>query len=409
MKFAQVLKRLIPSLFKRLTQLSLPFILSLGVTLPAGAAGRGTSGGLTLIEAPSARASSLGEAFTAAQNDIAAFGYNPAALGSLGGGHFSFLHERGFADDAFSHFMIGSPLQKGGVGLAIGVYNGGEIELNDGVSKRTVQAQRDLTVALGYARGFGKWTAGITGKMIDSQLAETASARAFAVDLGLNYSLTPSLRFGGAIQNFGTELKYIEEGDPLPRIMRAGLAYDVTRLPLPATLFLDVPYFANEREWRPALGVELRMGPMPLRAGFRRDGRQNEFTVGTGFNFGTASLDYAFEMVGELESNHRIAFSKRFDSPFQRSENLLVKGEERPAAETTRAVGRAAQRASSLANRPATRKAPRVYVIRRGDTLGSISRKFYGHDGLWRWLAAKNGAFIDDPNNLTVGQKIVIP
>src|SRR5687767_928652 len=73
------------------------------------AKGTGTSGGLTLIESPSARASSMGEAFSAMTNDISAFGYNPASLQSLEHGQASFMYQQGLVEDAFGQFMIGGP------------------------------------------------------------------------------------------------------------------------------------------------------------------------------------------------------------------------------------------------------------------------------------------------------------
>ncbi len=47
------------------------------------------------------------------------------------------------------------------------------------------------------------------------------------------------------------------------------------------------------------------------------------------------------------------------------------------------------------------------YTIRKGDTLGSISRKFYGSTKYWKKIAAANG--ISNPASLKVGRKIVIP
>ena len=75
-------------------------------------------GGLSLLEPTGARAASLGEAFSAMTNDITAFGYNPASLGSLETGQASFMYEKGLAEDSYGHFLIGTPSQKGsGLGL----------------------------------------------------------------------------------------------------------------------------------------------------------------------------------------------------------------------------------------------------------------------------------------------------
>ena len=139
------------------------------------AKGVGTSGGLTLLEAYGARPAALGEAYTAATNDIAAMGYNPASLKSLETGHGSFMYQKGLAEDAYGHFMVGAPTRLGHLGLSIGYYNGGEIELFDGTQERTVNAQTDLTVAMGYAGSIGNLALGVTGKYLSSELIETCT------------------------------------------------------------------------------------------------------------------------------------------------------------------------------------------------------------------------------------------
>jgi nucleoid-associated protein YgaU len=48
-----------------------------------------------------------------------------------------------------------------------------------------------------------------------------------------------------------------------------------------------------------------------------------------------------------------------------------------------------------------------TYTIQRGDTLTSISRKFYGTPARVRDIAAANG--ITDPNKIKVGQTLTLP
>ncbi|MFH1264735.1 MAG: LysM peptidoglycan-binding domain-containing protein, partial [Planctomycetota bacterium] len=52
-----------------------------------------------------------------------------------------------------------------------------------------------------------------------------------------------------------------------------------------------------------------------------------------------------------------------------------------------------------------------VYVVRSGDTLIGIARRFYGKDAprLWRQIADANKSTLRDPKRLAVGQKLVIP
>jgi nucleoid-associated protein YgaU len=57
----------------------------------------------------------------------------------------------------------------------------------------------------------------------------------------------------------------------------------------------------------------------------------------------------------------------------------------------------------------AAKKAGRTYVVRSGDTLFSISRKFYKSSKRWKEILEANRKSIRDPKKLTVGEKLVIP
>lgn len=70
-----------------------------------------------------------------------------------------------------------------------------------------------------------------------------------------------------------------------------------------------------------------------------------------------------------------------------------------------------------LEERPAPRaawersqkKAGQTYVVQSGDTLFSISRKFYNSPKRWKAILEANKKNIRDPKDLTVGQTLVIP
>jgi LysM repeat protein len=52
---------------------------------------------------------------------------------------------------------------------------------------------------------------------------------------------------------------------------------------------------------------------------------------------------------------------------------------------------------------------PRTYVVRQGDTLASISRKFYKSSGRWKKIRDANKGVIDDPAKLKPGTALTIP
>jgi LysM repeat protein len=51
----------------------------------------------------------------------------------------------------------------------------------------------------------------------------------------------------------------------------------------------------------------------------------------------------------------------------------------------------------------------RTYVVEEGDTLASISRKFYKTSSRWKEILNANKKEIDDPDNLKAGQRLNIP
>jgi nucleoid-associated protein YgaU len=55
------------------------------------------------------------------------------------------------------------------------------------------------------------------------------------------------------------------------------------------------------------------------------------------------------------------------------------------------------------------KKAGQTYVVQSGDTLFSISRKFYNSPKRWKQILEANKKNIRDPKDLTIGQTLVIP
>jgi tetratricopeptide (TPR) repeat protein len=62
---------------------------------------------------------------------------------------------------------------------------------------------------------------------------------------------------------------------------------------------------------------------------------------------------------------------------------------------------------TSSTKKPATEG--RTYIVKSGDTLASISRKFYKTSGRWKKIRDANADKIDDPQNLKVGETLKIP
>ena len=89
-----------------------------------------------------------------------------------------------------------------------------------------------------------------------------------------------------------------------------------------------------------------------------------------------------------------------------RNENLTLHKqlEERAASRT--ALEKSEE---NNARKAGSKKAGQTYVVRSGDTLVSISRKFYKSPKRWKAILEANKRNIRDPKDLTVGQTLVIP
>ncbi len=276
------------------------------------AKGEGTSSGNIFLEPNSARPAALGEAFSAVSNDLSAFSYNPASLKTLENGQASFLYEKGLFDTSYGNFMIGSPSKNDAFGLSVSYYNSGTIELYDGSMNHTMNAKKDVALTLGYATKSENMLTGFSGKYLSSEvLGKKASA--FAGDVGLQMPLTNSFRIGAALQNIGTQLKYVHEANELPRMARAGMSWNLIHGAYTTTLLLDASYFMNEREIKPAMGLETLVGPMSLRAGYQSRNDLQNFSFGAGFNLGQTTLDYSYALMKNFDVEHRVSLSFRFE------------------------------------------------------------------------------------------------
>ncbi|MGI8965707.1 MAG: LysM peptidoglycan-binding domain-containing protein, partial [Limisphaerales bacterium] len=92
-----------------------------------------------------------------------------------------------------------------------------------------------------------------------------------------------------------------------------------------------------------------------------------------------------------------------------KNENLSLHKEIEDQHLRTTLATTATEKNARAEKKAAGKKPGRSYVVRRGDTLASISRKFYKSSGRWKQILDANSNVVDDPGNLKVGQKLTIP
>jgi len=90
-----------------------------------------------------------------------------------------------------------------------------------------------------------------------------------------------------------------------------------------------------------------------------------------------------------------------------RNENLNLRKELEQRAAKARS---AAEKSITTAEKSGAKKSHhRTYIVQSGDTLASISRKFYHSAARWKEILDANKKSIDDPEKLRVGQSLIIP
>ncbi len=92
-----------------------------------------------------------------------------------------------------------------------------------------------------------------------------------------------------------------------------------------------------------------------------------------------------------------------------RNENLDLRKQLEGRAAPARSVTDNPQESDLSSKKMASKKGDRAYVVQSGDTLFSISRKFYKSPTHWKDILNANRKSIHDPKKLTVGQTLIIP
>jgi LysM repeat protein len=100
------------------------------------------------------------------------------------------------------------------------------------------------------------------------------------------------------------------------------------------------------------------------------------------------------------------------DSVVSRAEAARLKNENlalHKELEDTRARTTASEKTPPATTNKKNAGPARTYVVREGDTLASISRKFYKSSGHWKQIRDANKTVVNDPGALKPGMTLTIP
>jgi len=254
-----------------------------------------------------AKARAMGQAFVALADDATATYWNPAGLDnsespSLMGSYFSW-----FEDMSYQQASLSLPTSHGCIGAAVSYFTSGDIPLvNTDLNRIGTYDAYDLSGTVAYANHLGNAVSyGIGIKLIQMRIEEE-SATGFAVDFGtiVHIRQIRGLRLGASVLNLGPDIKFIEEADPMPVLVRGGAAYRMG----PLTLASDV---SKPRDNDPSFhfGCEgILADVLALRVGFlTRPAIKDALTFGAGIYWKRLTAGYAFVPFEEIEATHCVS------------------------------------------------------------------------------------------------------
>jgi len=295
---------------------------------------------------PCARATALGEAYTVWATGAEAMFWNPAGLARVDNMEFSTTYVNWLFDARQGAFSYALEIPRfGAVGLQIQYVDFGEFEEtsnerpyinnpdNPGITGRTFQPYSYL-IGISYARYLtDRFSLGLSmkyaheslfnGQRVTAQVSQGVFeevktwANGLLFDFGIRYNTGfRSVYIGSAVQNFGGDVKYAKESNPVPLLFRFGIGANLfgaeglvrsglndNRLSVATDIF-----HPNDYAQQVHVGVEYEYGDLlALRGGYKFNYDFDGFTFGFGLKHALDGLrlsaDYSYGAMGTYLGN----------------------------------------------------------------------------------------------------------
>ncbi|MBN2544022.1 PorV/PorQ family protein [bacterium] len=280
-----------------------------------GQAKVGTAGAQFLEIGVGARSIGMGEAFKAVANDATALYYNPGGVAWLTKKEVAVTYIKypanisyGFVGLLYPMRVIGGSFGLAWYGLSTGEIEETTWEHTEGTG-RTFYAS-DMALGLTYSRMLtDKFSTGVTLKYIGEFYANE-QAHGWAVDIGtLYFTDFKSLRIGANISNFGPDMKFIQDGYPLPMSFHFGLAGEVFQTPTHKLTLAGGLCRPSDNLEKYSAGLEYwYRNNFALRFGKKISYDDENFSAGAGLALPIGKfeikLDYAYTHYNYLSDSH---------------------------------------------------------------------------------------------------------
>lgn len=258
-----------------------------------------------------ARNRAMGEAFGSLADDVFTINVNPAGLSNIKTMGFSFMHLEWLDTMDFEFLGFIRPFGRNVIGASVIFFHMPDFIHFGGVGQESGNLNaNDLAITIGYGRSIMGISLGGNFKFIHRTLAHV-SARAYAVDFGilkgfylLNLSSPgKNLFLGASLQNLGTKIKFLSEGDPLPLNLKLSLAYNPLRN-ITIAFDLNKPRDIDKYKFLYNLGAEYKLfNLLALRAGYKFGYDLDTYSFGGGIAYKLGgslySFDYALTPLGK--------------------------------------------------------------------------------------------------------------
>jgi len=274
----------------------------------------------------SARAVSMGGAFTGLADDESALYYNPAGIALFEDKRFIASYHNYFVDMQSGFLGLIKPLSMGKyvLGIHISYLNYGSFVETD--NSGTILGEfsgSDLVLAgtIAFKKDY-TWKFGATSKIIYEKIQDF-SAAGLAFDFGAKYTSDRGYYSAGImIQNLGFQLSSLgDEKEKLPLTFRTGGSARLKGLPLSVSSDLIIPTdndldFAIGGEYQAAKQFYIRLGWNTFGSNYQAANSDDNWAglgLGFGFDFNEKMhIAYAFTPGAELGDSHRITLSGGF-------------------------------------------------------------------------------------------------
>ena len=276
----------------------------------------GDAGALFLRVGMGARASAMGEAFTAVAGDASAVYWNPAAMAAVLGTHGLVMHNEYFQSVRLEQLALSHETEYGTLGLGFtGLYMDALERREDvpsSIPLGTFSAY-DVAVTVGFARYITpNLAAGLAVKPIYQKIDET-SAIGMAFDVGLYHiARVKGVKFAAVITNIGKPMKFDAEEYALPRAIKIGGSYEREMPELRGDILLTADaVMPNDGELREHFGLEYTYDRrLFVRGGYKVGYDSYGLTAGLGVMYQKIQVDYAVLFIdNDLGDSHRISLA----------------------------------------------------------------------------------------------------